>query len=296
MMPANGNLLYKGNCRKPLGKLAQRLEEVKCPWRQSSGLELSHSEVARLATDALLESGLAAYKRALAGERELGFLSKLEIAYISQRGGVARLAEPSHSDWEAGDTQSELTSGTYFPMQSDSEAPVLDLGWSKGQSCASLPSDTQVIFQRDKTHSIKDTIRQLFSEAKSLIAIMMDLFTDVDIFCDLLEASAKRGVPVYLLLEETNLEHFMLMCDELDIQKDHVMNMRIRSVVGDTYCTKSGKKFSGQVLEKFMIIDLEQVVAGSYRLPKVSFRIANTVGKWQMLQSVCIQQVPIDSM
>jgi len=42
-------------------------------------------------------------------------------------------------------------------------------------------------------------------------------------------------------------------------------NMRIRSVCGDTYCTKSGKKFTGQVQEKFMIIDCEEVIAGSYR-------------------------------
>lgn len=45
-----------------------------------------------------------------------------------------------------------------------------------------------------------------------------------------------------------------------------VQNMRIRSTCGDTYCTKSGKKFTGQVLEKFMIIDCEEVIAGSYRL------------------------------
>lgn len=44
-----------------------------------------------------------------------------------------------------------------------------------------------------------------------------------------------------------------------------LQNMRIRSVCGDTYCTKSGKKFTGQVLEKFMIIDCEEVIAGSYR-------------------------------
>ena len=44
-----------------------------------------------------------------------------------------------------------------------------------------------------------------------------------------------------------------------------VQNMRVRSVCGDTYCTKSGKKFTGQVLEKFMIIDCEEVIAGSYR-------------------------------
>ena len=44
-----------------------------------------------------------------------------------------------------------------------------------------------------------------------------------------------------------------------------VQNMRIRSVCGDTYCTKSGKKFTGQVLEKYLIIDCEEVITGSYR-------------------------------
>ncbi|XP_051886936.1 protein FAM83C [Pristis pectinata] len=284
MMNVNGNfdgtLFQKPTSRKPLGKLCQRLEEVKCPWRQSSALELSHSEAARLATDALLESGVSGYRRALTDERELGFLSQLEIAYIS-RSGAARLPGPTAELRERGSRQSlcegdelsELTSATYFPAQTDSEAPLLDLGWAKPPRAVCLPSESQIIFQRDRSHSIKDTIRSLLNEARTLIAIVMDLFTDVDILCDLLEASNKRGVPVYLLLDESNLEHFISMCDELDIQKDHVNNMRIRSVVGDTYCTKSGKKFNGQVLEKFLIIDLEQVVAGSYSFTWLSGQV-----------------------
>ncbi|GCB72859.1 protein FAM83C [Scyliorhinus torazame] len=275
-MNANDNLLHKASSRKPLGKLAQRLEEVKNPWRQSSALELSHSEVARLATDALLESGPAAYQRALAEERELAFLSQLEIAYIS-RSGAAQLAGPTAELRDRGSrnsyAESELTSVTYFPMESDSEAPLLELGWGRPQHSVTLPSQTQIIFQRDRSHSIKDTIRLLLSKAKSLIAIVMDLFTDIDIFCDLLEASNKRRIPVYLLLDESNLEHFMVMCDELDIQRDLTDNMRIRSVMGDTYCTKSGKKFNGQVLEKFMIIDLEQVMAGSYSFTWLSGQV-----------------------
>ncbi|XP_067904959.1 protein FAM83C [Heterodontus francisci] len=274
------HLLHKPSTRKPLGKLAQRVEEVKNPWRQSSALELSHSEAARLATDALLESGLSAYKRVLAEERELGFLSELEIAYLA-RSGAAKTPDPTaelrergcRQSFSEGDVLSELTSLTYFPMQSDSEAPLLDLGWSKPQHNVSLPSETQIIFQRDKSHSIKDMVRRLISKAKSLIAIVMDLFTDVDILCDLLEASNKRGIPIYLLLDQSNLEHFILMCDELSIQRDHVINMRIRSVMGDTYCTKSGKKFNGQVLEKFMIIDLEQVMAGSYSFTWLSGQV-----------------------
>lgn len=44
-----------------------------------------------------------------------------------------------------------------------------------------------------------------------------------------------------------------------------VQNMRVRSTCGDTYCSKAGRRFTGQALEKFVIIDCEQVVAGSYR-------------------------------
>ncbi|KAJ4927178.1 hypothetical protein JOQ06_014914 [Pogonophryne albipinna] len=93
----------------------------------------------------------------------------------------------------------------------------------------------------------------------------MDVFTDVDLLCDLMEASNKRRVPVYILLDEKNLDSFTDMCTALDIQSSHMSNMRIRTTCGDTYCTKSGKKFSGQVLEKFLIIDCEEVIAGSYR-------------------------------
>lgn len=283
-MHGNGHhdaaLPQKPLSRKPLGKLCQRVDELKSPWRHSSALELSHSEAARLATDALLESGIPGYQRVLAEERELGFLSELELDYIS-RSGAARLPCPtaelrdrgSRCSFAEGDALSELTSATYFPIQTDSEPPLLDLGWSQPQRAVGLPSESQIIFQRDKCNSIKDTVRQLLSKAKTLIAIVMDLFTDVDILCDLLEASNKRGVSVYLLLDESNLEHFVSMCDQLDIRKDHVANMRIRSVVGDTYCTKSGMKFNGQVLEKFMIIDLEQVLAGSYSFTWLSGQV-----------------------
>lgn len=43
-----------------------------------------------------------------------------------------------------------------------------------------------------------------------VIAIVMDMFTDVDIFADLLDAAA-RHVPVYILLDEQNAHHFVSM-------------------------------------------------------------------------------------
>ncbi|XP_056156998.1 LOW QUALITY PROTEIN: protein FAM83C [Lampris incognitus] len=91
--------------------------------------------------------------------------------------------------------------------------------------------------------------------------------------CDLMEASNKRRVPVYILLDEKNLTYFTDMCSALDVQNSHLSNMRIRSVCGDTYCTKSGKKFTGQVKEKFMIIDCEEVIAGSYSFTWLSAQV-----------------------
>ncbi|XP_036957515.1 protein FAM83C isoform X2 [Acanthopagrus latus] len=263
--------------RKPLGKLASRLEEVKNPWRQVSTLELSHNEAARLATDALLEHGEKEYRRVLSEERELNFLSPLEVRYITQHAAKACSPEsngtgPNDRDFGDGDAVSELTSGTYFPMMSDEEPPMLELGWPDAPARYG-PSETQIYFQRDKSHNVKDLIRSLINKAKKVIALVMDVFTDVDLMCDLMEASNKRRVPVYILLDEKNLDYFTEMCSALDIQNSHLSNMRVRSVCGDTYCTKSGKKFTGQVLEKFMIIDCEEVIAGSYSFTWLSAQV-----------------------
>ncbi|XP_034442591.1 protein FAM83C [Hippoglossus hippoglossus] len=261
--------------RKPLGKLASRLEEVKNPWRQVSTLELSHNEAARLATDALLELGEKEYRRVLAEERELNFLSPQEIRYISQH--AAKTCGPdtngsNERDFGDADVVSQLTSGTYFPMMSDEEPPMLELGWPDSPARFG-PSETQIYFQRDKSHNMKDLVRSLINKAKKVIAVVMDVFTDVDLLCDLMEASNKRRVPVYILLDEKKLGYFTDMCSALDIQNSHLTNMRVRSVCGDTYCTKSGKKFSGQVLEKFMIIDCEEVIAGSYSFTWLSAQV-----------------------
>uniref|UniRef100_A0A3B4V098 Family with sequence similarity 83 member C n=1 Tax=Seriola dumerili TaxID=41447 RepID=A0A3B4V098_SERDU len=269
--------MFLTNGRKPLGKLASRLEEVKSPWRHVSTLELSHNEAARLATDALLEQGEKEYRRVLAEERELNFLSPLEIRYITQHvaktgGCESNGTGPNDRDFGDGDAVSELTSGTYFPMMSDEEPPMLELGWPDSPARYG-PSETQIYFQRDKSHNVKDLIRSLINKAKKVIALVMDVFTDVDLMCDLMEASNKRKVPVYILLDEKQLSYFTEMCSALDIQNSHLSNMRIRTVCGDTYCTKSGKKFTGQVLEKFMIIDCEEVIAGSYSFTWLSAQV-----------------------
>lgn len=48
----------------------------------------------------------------------------------------------------------------------------------------------------------------------------MDLFTDMEILCDLLEASSRRHVPVYLILDEEYLKHFVEMCNKMSLTQD----------------------------------------------------------------------------
>ncbi|KAG7217009.1 hypothetical protein CRUP_005382, partial [Coryphaenoides rupestris] len=161
-----------GARKKPLGKLAARLEEVKSAWRAASTLELSHNEAARLATDALLEHGEREYRRVLGEERELSFLSPREIRYVTERATAREVARGDGDGDEGGggggagdaDAVSELTSGTYFPMMSDEEPPMLELGWPEAPQRYG-PSETQIYFQRDKSHNVKDLIRSLIHKA-----------------------------------------------------------------------------------------------------------------------------------
>lgn len=50
----------------------------------------------------------------------------------------------------------------------------------------------------------------LYLLSLQVIAIAMDMFTDVDIFHDILNA-AMRNVAVYILLDEQNAHHFINM-------------------------------------------------------------------------------------
>ncbi|KAG9473973.1 protein FAM83C [Eleutherodactylus coqui] len=269
------------------GQLKSRVDELKNPWRQSSPLVLNYNESARLATDSLVEQGEKAYLQTLSDEKELPFLSSLDIDYICSSTNVNKSKDALEKDGDVNSSgfpdscPSELTSGTYFPMISDIDAPHLELGWpdiplltrSKG-------TEVQVIFQKYRNNNIKDLIRSLINKAKSVIALVMDVFTDVDLLCDMIDAASKRRVPVYMLLDEKNLIYFTEMFEKLGFNKVQIPNLKVRTVTGDTYCTKSGKKFSGQSLEKFLLIDCEHVIAGSYSFTWLSGHVHSNMATY----------------
>uniref|UniRef100_A0A3Q3Q6B9 Scaffolding anchor of CK1 domain-containing protein n=1 Tax=Monopterus albus TaxID=43700 RepID=A0A3Q3Q6B9_MONAL len=233
---------------KALGKVRRRVQDLHIPSSYyyefatiRSTLDLSHNESARLAVDSLLSQGLEGYHKVLNAEGEVDFLSELEKNYILENG----------TDGYTGCTYVKWTD------------PV------PGQ-----PS-LEVYFQSDsRTASMKDLVREFIRKAKMTLAIVMDSFSDVELLCDLLEASRKRNVYVHLLLDHLNLNLFQeLPCESVHLLSIHLSKLSVRSVDGQTYCAKTGRKLTGQIAESFIITDWTEVLTGSYSFSWLSWQV-----------------------
>ncbi|NXO79875.1 FA83D protein, partial [Sitta europaea] len=101
-----------------------------------------------------------------------------------------------------------------------------------------------------------------------VIALVMDSFTDIEIFSDLQDAYNNRQVPVYILLDQDFVPHFLEMCNNLGVcpeQESVSTKLGVRTLTGSTYYMRSGAKIVGKAKEKFMLIDGIRVATGSYR-------------------------------
>ncbi|NXX13583.1 FA83B protein, partial [Podargus strigoides] len=230
--------------------------------RSDNYIEPHYKEWYRVAIDALIEGGLEAYKEFLSKERCSEFLADDEIDYILNN--VHKLPQNTiySSNHAIDDTSS---SGTYWPIESDVEAPNLDLGWPYLMPGISGGTNIDLLFHppRAQPYTIKETIRKMIRDARKVIAIVMDMFTDVDIFREIVEASA-RGIAVYLLLDESNFSHFLKMTEKQGCQVQRLRNMRVRTVKGQDYYSKTGAKFHGKMEQKFLLVDCKKVIYGSY--------------------------------
>ncbi|KAM9273944.1 protein FAM83B [Cariama cristata] len=230
--------------------------------RSDNYIEPHYKEWYRVAIDALIEGGLEAYKEFLSKERCSEFLADEEIDYILNN--VHKLPQNTiySSNHAIDDTSS---SGTYWPIESDVEAPNLDLGWPYLMPGISGGTNIDLLFHppRAQPYTIKETIRKMIRDARKVIAIVMDMFTDVDIFREIVEASA-RGIAVYLLLDESNFSHFLKMTEKQGCQVQRLRNMRVRTVRGQDYYSKTGAKFHGKMEQKFILVDCKKVMYGSY--------------------------------
>ncbi|GAB5584215.1 protein FAM83A [Prionailurus iriomotensis] len=251
-----------------VGKIRKRLEDVKSQWVRPARADFSDNESARLATDALLDGGPEAYWQALGQEGEVDFLSSVEAQYIQAQAKQPPCAPEPPGGAEAGPKgldSCSLQSGTYFPVASEGSEPTLLHSWTSAQKpYLKEKSSATVYFQTDKHNNIRDLIRRCITRTSQVLAILMDVFTDVEIFCDILEAANKRGVFVCVLLDQGGVKLFQEMCDKVQVSDSHLKNISIRSVEGEVYCAKSGRKFAGQIQEKFIISDWRYVLSGSY--------------------------------
>ncbi|NWI02530.1 FA83G protein, partial [Tichodroma muraria] len=256
----------------------QCLDDSHVNWRSSeSKPEFFYSEEQRLALEALASRGPDAFYEVLKRENIRDFLSELELKkildtletydpgseYIPRHGSGAEDSEGDrHSQ---GDEQDVAPSLEYWPQRSDRSIPQLDLGWPETIAYRGVTRAT-VYMQppiEGQAH-IKEVVRKMICQAQKVIAVVMDMFTDVDIFKDLLDAGFKRKVGVYIILDETNVKHFLQMCERAHMHAGHLKNLRVRSTGGTEFFTRSATKFKGALAQKFMFVDGDRAMCGSY--------------------------------
>ncbi|KAM6053272.1 protein FAM83D-B-like [Theristicus caerulescens] len=226
-----------------------------------------YSEAQRLALEELVAGGPEALRAFLRREQLPPFLSEPEVQAIA-RGALPPAAAPEPAGEASLGASLDASSLTYFPERSDLEPPALELGWP-GFASGAFRGLTRVEahFQPGCGESIygcKEAVRRQIRSARQMIALVMDSFTDTDIFKDLLEACSQRQVKAYILLDQSSFSHFLKMCKDLGVDLEQEKSMRIRNITGKTYYTRSGAKIVGKVREKFMLVDGIRVTTGSY--------------------------------
>ncbi|XP_068455605.1 protein FAM83F-like, partial [Clinocottus analis] len=95
------------------------------------------------------------------------------------------------------------------------------------------------------------------------IAIVMDMLTDVQILQDLMDAASRRSVPVYVLLDHQGVPHFLDICSRLKMGSQHLRNIRTRTLEGTGFGLSFGR-LPGSLCNKYMLVDGDKVVFGSY--------------------------------
>ncbi|XP_064887963.1 protein FAM83D [Columba livia] len=226
-----------------------------------------YSEAQRLALEELVAGGPEALRAFLRREQLPPFLSEPEVQAIA-RGALPPAAGPEPAGEPSLGASLDASSLTYFPERSDLEPPALELGWP-GFASGAFRGLTRVEahFQPgcgDSPYGCKEAVRRQIRSARQVIALVMDSFTDIDIFGDLQEAYTTRKVPVYILLDQDFVPDFLEMCKNLGVSPEQESLMRVRTLTGNTYYLRSGAKIVGKVHEKFMLIDGIRVTTGSY--------------------------------
>ncbi|KAJ3610819.1 hypothetical protein NHX12_022910 [Muraenolepis orangiensis] len=227
-------------------------------------LPTHYREEYRLAVDALVEEDREGYCRFLQDNDVVDFLCSPEIKYIQRSVQVPSDGNYGNQQRCLQDTEEDSSSDTYWPVHSDLDAPDLDLGWPQLNRFVGPTEVTTLVNPAEfDMPSIKEQARRLIRNAQQVVAIVMDMFTDVDIFAEVLDA-AMRNVAVYILLDEQNAHHFVNMLSNCRVNLEMIQYLRVRTVSGISYQCRSGKMLKGQMMDRFLLTDCRAVLSGNY--------------------------------
>ncbi|XP_016360378.1 protein FAM83G-like isoform X2 [Sinocyclocheilus anshuiensis] len=261
------------------------LSQVQCldnnhvNWRlNESKPEFFYSENQRLALEALITKGRDAFDAYMKEHELRPFLSEPELERL--RRSIEEYKPGSEHQKPDGTTEGEdgAVSLQYWPDRSDISIPNLDLGWP---DCNSYRGVTRVnVYTQPpvdgQTH-IKEVVRKAIAQAQKMIAVVMDVFTDVDIFKDLIEAGFKKKVAIYIIIDYAALQHFLLMCERANMHKGHLNHLRVRCIGGSEFYTHSAQKVHGSLSQKFMFVDGDRAVSGSYSFTWTASRLDRNI-------------------
>lgn len=84
----------------------------------------------------------------------------------------------------------------------------------------------------------------------------MDIFTDVDIFKEILEAST-RGISIYILLDESNFNHFLNMTEKQGCQ---IQRLRVRIIFFSSFFFVPFLSQSRKITAKRKCVDTQPIL------------------------------------
>ncbi|XP_035492240.1 protein FAM83G [Scophthalmus maximus] len=269
----------------------QCLDDHHVNWRVSeSKPEFFYSEDQRLALEVLVTEGRDAFAGFLRDTGVREFLSEPELERIALTAEAYRPGHEHHpkpetpggggggagnitpgSGEEAGDGNVSLQ---YWPDRSEASVAELDLGWPEATSYRGVTRVTVHTQPPTDGHThIKEVVRKSIAGAQKVIAVVMDVFTDADIFRDLLDAAYKRRVPVYIIIDMASVPCFLSMCGRADMHRGHLKNLRVRCCGGVEFFTRSAQKVCGALSQKFLLVDGDRAISGSYSFTWSSSRL-----------------------
>uniref|UniRef100_UPI003AAAB21C uncharacterized protein fam83gb n=1 Tax=Centroberyx gerrardi TaxID=166262 RepID=UPI003AAAB21C len=265
----------------------QCLDDHHVNWRVSeSKPEFFYSEDQRLAVEALISRGRDGFADYIRQNGVREFLSEPELERLARTAEAYRPGHEHQQKPEAVAGPGNITPGSgedggdgavslqYWPDRSEASVADLDLGWPEAISYRGVTRVTVYTQPPVDGHThIKEVVRKSIASAQKVIAVVMDVFTDVDIFRDLLDAAYKRRVPVYIIIDMTAVPCFLSMCGRADMHRGHLKNLRVRCCGGVEFYTRSAQKVRGSLSQRFLLVDGDRAISGSYSFTWSSSRL-----------------------